>query len=272
MSTTAKDQSTDVHDLPFRHYSLKHRALAWVSMHLFDWPVYTVHHGLLRGMKRRGGLGWLPVAPPVTAEHQFWEQLDLDGATVYDIGAFHGLLTLYFARKAQQVISYEPTSRNRKRLEENLALNRCKNVRVRPVGLGSAPGLHQMSVDPLMPGGAAIVLGEETGAESVNVTTLDSDIEQGGLPTPSFMKLDTEGWELEVLRGARQTILMHHPDLFIEMHGNTMNEKWRKAAEIVEYLTEMGYGKITHVESGTAITPANSRVAAEGHLYCQTRG
>jgi FkbM family methyltransferase len=269
MSTGTKNHSVDINDLPFRHYSLKHRALAWVSLHLFDWPVYTVRHGLLRGMKRRGGLGWLPVAPPTTAEHRFWEQLDLDDATVYDIGAFHGLLTLHFARKARQVISYEPNSRNRKRFEENLALNPWRNVRVRPVGLGSAAGHHQMSVDPLMPGGASILLTDETGAENVTVTTLDSDIEQCGLPAPSFMKLDTEGWELEVLRGARQTILAHHPDLFIEMHGNTMNEKWRKAAEIVGYLTEMGYARIMHVESGTAITPTNSKVAAEGHLYCQ---
>ena len=43
-------------DLPFRHYTLKHRLIASLSMHLFDTVTYTVRHGLLRGMKRKGGL------------------------------------------------------------------------------------------------------------------------------------------------------------------------------------------------------------------------
>ena len=54
-------------DLPFRHYTLKHRVIAWISMHLFDTATYTVRHGLLKGMKRKGGLGW--VAPMVRARH-----------------------------------------------------------------------------------------------------------------------------------------------------------------------------------------------------------
>ena len=47
----------------------------------------------------------------------------LSDLVVYDIGAFHGLLTMYFARSARQVISYEPNSRNHHRLTENLRLN-----------------------------------------------------------------------------------------------------------------------------------------------------
>ena len=47
-------------DLPFRHYTLKHRLIAWISINLFDTLTYTVRHGLLKGMKRKGGLGWVP--------------------------------------------------------------------------------------------------------------------------------------------------------------------------------------------------------------------
>ena len=58
-------------DLPFRHYTLKHRLIAWISTHLFDTRTYTVRHGLLKGMKRKGGLGWVPTmfsSGVVTAE------------------------------------------------------------------------------------------------------------------------------------------------------------------------------------------------------------
>src|ERR1700688_1640008 len=67
-------------DLPFQHYTLKHRLVAWISMHLFHTATYTVRHGLLKGMKRKGGLGWIPAlfSPGImTAEQQFWSGLDL---------------------------------------------------------------------------------------------------------------------------------------------------------------------------------------------------
>jgi hypothetical protein len=54
------------------------------------------------------------------------------------------------------------------------------------------------------------------------------------------------------------------------MHGGTMREKKRKVAEIVDFLWEMNYRRIRHVETGTSITPENASGAMEGHLYCQT--
>jgi FkbM family methyltransferase len=72
----------------------------------------------------------------MTAEQQFWCDLDLSGMTVYDIGAFHGLLTLFFASRAKAVVCFEPNTQNHKRLMENLMLNGIKNVEVRKVGVG----------------------------------------------------------------------------------------------------------------------------------------
>jgi len=56
------------------------------------------------------------------------------------------------------------------------------------------------------------------------------------------------------------------------MHGETMNLKRRNVAALVDCLNASGYRDILHVESGTKITPANSEVAVEGHLYCKARG
>jgi hypothetical protein len=56
---------------------------------------------------------------------------------------------------------------------------------------------------------------------------------------------------------------------FLEMHGETMREKKRKASEIVALLRDSGYTDLVHVETGTAITAGNAAVAAEGHLYCR---
>jgi FkbM family methyltransferase len=266
-------------DQPFRHYSLKHRVIAWVSRTLFDNATYTVRHGLLRGMKRKGGLGWVPgflSGEIESKETQFWASLDLRGLVIYDVGAFQGLVALFFCRQAKLVVSYEPNSRNYRRLMENLALNKVANVKVRNVGVGSVPQRLTMVSTPLMPGGSTVdskgkeqlLRADSSVTEEIEITTLDQEV-ASGMPVPDFIKIDIEGWELEALKGARQTLLDHHPALYLEMHGETMNEKRRKVTEIVDYLLESGYRDIRHVETDTALTQTNAAVAAEGHLYCR---
>jgi FkbM family methyltransferase len=268
-------------DVPFRHYGLKHRSIAWISTRLFDNATYTVRHGLLKGMQRKGGLGWVPavLSPGVmSAEQQFWSDLQLGGMTVYDVGAFHGLLTMFFASRAKTVVCFEPNTQNRKRLLENLKLNGIGNVQVRNTGVGSRRETLKMVSSPLMPGFSSVNgktveellhAGVKTVAEDISIVTLDEEIPEAGLPSPDLIKIDIEGWEIEALRGARQTLAQHKPALFLEMHGETIAEKKRKVAEIVAFLWEIGYRNIRHIESGALITPENSAVAMQGHLHCR---
>ena len=268
-------------DLPCQHYSAKHRIVAWISTKIFDNSSYTVRHGLLKGMKRRGGLGWIPesfLRGGETAEQRFWADLDLAGATVYDVGAFHGLLTLHFAAKAKAVICFEPNTANHKRLSENLALNSIGNVQVRKAGVGSKRQTLRMVSNPLMPGGSSVdaKLGDairrsgEVVEEEISIITLDEEIAEAGLAPPDFVKIDIEGWEIEALRGAKSTLLKYRPALFLEMHGETIREKKQKVQEIVNFLWSIDYRRIRHIETGTAITPETSEVAREGHLYCES--
>lgn len=245
-----------------QHYSRKHRLIAWVSRHLFDWPVYTVRQGLLAGMKRKGGLGWMGVAPPETEESRFWAAQPFGGKTVYDIGAFHGLLTLHFARQAKHVQAYEPNESNRKRLLQNLELNGLRNVTVRPVGLSDQPGSARMQHDDLMPGGSRIVHGTASGP-AISLQTLDLEIEAGA-PPPDFIKIDVEGLEVPVLRGAQKTLARFQPELFVEIHGDTEAEKEENARAVIELLRQAGYPRILHLESRQDATPANAK---RGHIH-----
>lgn len=266
-------------DIKFRHYTLKHRLIAFISSTLFDHFTYTVQHGFLKGMKRKGGLGWIPASvsgAAETAEHKFWLSLNLTRLVVYDIGAFHGLLTIFFASQAREVIAFEPSGRNRKRLQENVRLNGFTNVTVRDVGIGSHPDDLELVSWSLMPGGST---GDATIAQAlrksnlairsevIRITTLDRDIQESALPKPDFIKIDVEGMEIEALRGAAQTLHECRPALFLEMHGETMNLKRKKAGEIIDYLMSAGYTRIEHIETGTLVDRENSHVAAQGHLY-----
>jgi FkbM family methyltransferase len=247
-------------------YSLKHRVISWVSKNLFDNYTYTVRNGLNKGMRRKGGLGWVPVAPDITPELLFWEALDVRGKVVFDVGAFHGILSLFFAKQARQVVAFEPNSHNRKRLLENLALNGFKNVEIRPYGLASTASKLDMTFDPLAPGTASVdgkLRKEGVQHETIELRVLD---DEQGLPDPDLIKVDVEGFELEVLSGARKT-LAKKPRLFLEMHGADPEDKRNRVKAIVDFLWDVGYRDIEHIETKTKITPENTAVAAQGHLY-----
>lgn len=268
-------------DIAFESFTLKNRMAAWVSTRLLGSITYTVRHGLLKGMKRKGGLAWAPAifsSESLDAEEQFLCGLSLDGATVYDVGAYQGLVTMFFAKRAKRVVCFEPNTQNYTRLLENLKLNGIQNVEVRKAGVGSRRDTRRMIESELMPGlssfDAPIVeklvqarMG--TVAEEIPIVTLDEEITAAHLPPPDFIKIDTEGWEIEVLRGARSTLEQHRPSLFLEMHGANMSEKSQKVREIVAFLWELNYRQICLVETGTTITPENSDLAMEGHLYAR---
>jgi FkbM family methyltransferase len=270
------------------HYSLKHRITAAVSEGLFRNISYTVRHGLLKGMRRKGGLGflpeWFPGAATPSPETEFWRAQDLTGQVVWDVGAFEGLLTMHFARTAAQVIAWEPNPGSRIRLTENLELNRLTNVRIRPLGVGRQPGVLDLVLDPLMPGGASAdsiiasqIRSSLAGAPTtrIEIVTLDADRVQQQLPLPQVIKLDVEGMELQVLQGAIQTLQQARPALYLEMHGATPDDKAARARDILAFLHAHGYGAIYHVETrtmlGYPITAAELVTAASGHLYCRTR-
>jgi FkbM family methyltransferase len=267
-----KPEALAADDLPFRHYSLRHRAIAWISRNLFDHVTYRVRHGLIRGMKRKGGLGWMPVwltRSAQTKEEMFWRDLRVHGLVVYDVGAFHGMLTLFFASRGARVIAWEPNEANYARLIENIRLNKLTNVSVRKLAVGSQARSGTLTYDPSMAGGGSVnSTAEGTISQSVEITTIDREIAAVRLPAPDLIKIDIEGCELEALQGARATLGQHRPALFLEMHGETMREKRRKGGAIVAFLCDAGYTDIMHVESGATIRPGDETMAAEGHLYC----
>jgi FkbM family methyltransferase len=263
------NNANSVTDIHFESFTLKNRMAAWVSTCLFGTVTYTIRRGLLKGMKRKGGLAWAPALFSrniLDAEDQFLCGLNLAGATVYDVGACQGLVTLFFAKRAKTVICFEPNSQNYRR------------ILVRRTGVGSCRDTRRMIESQLMPGLSSIDenMGETlqnvkmgTVVEEIPIIALDEEIPKTNLPAPDFIKIDTEGWEIEVLRGARSTLERYRPSLLLEMHGATRSEKSQKVREIVAFLWELNYRQISLVETGTAISPENSDAAMEGHLYAR---
>jgi FkbM family methyltransferase len=245
--------------------------------------VYTARHGPARGLKRQGGLGWLPSFVPRLsewdAEETFLANQEWRGLTVYDIGGDQGQFTIFFAHRVGadgQVVVFEPNPRSYRRIQRNVQLNDFRNVRVMPIGLGAQRAKLQFAFPTLEPARgtadpaiAKAIRNEAsaTGCE-IEVNSLDDEIVRSGLPLPHFIKVDVEGMEYPVLKGMRSTLMTHRPRLSIEIHGANMSDKIANAGRVVGFLEELGY-RMRHIESGAGITSGNVEGACEGHLFCE---
>jgi len=155
-----------------------------------------------------------------------------DGGVFYDIGANIGWHSINVALKTPAtVVCFEPQPQ---RLRKNLALNHA-DCMVIEVALGSYNGAARMTA-----GYNAQNFITHTGDLKVPIRTLDSLVSEHHLPPPTFMKLDVEGFEHEVLHGARGTLIEYRPSLLCEI--TNLSDRYDAAGNnILSFLSELGY-------------------------------
>src|SRR6266404_6824176 len=97
---------------------------------VFKNHTYTSRHGLAKGLKRKGGLAFLPSFVPrsteMLKEEHFIAAFDFKGQTVFDIGGDQGIYTLFFARKVGEtgeVFTFEPNPTSFRHIVTNVELN-----------------------------------------------------------------------------------------------------------------------------------------------------
>jgi len=164
------------------------------------------------------------------------------GMVVYDIGANIGVITLNIAKRIQQrgkVFSFEPGPHNFKCAKANIDLNDFSNITLLNLGLGDEKtNAFLYNVNPNNRGMQRLLQshpGNEFEKIQVQIDTLDNTAQTFSMPAPALIKIDVEGFELKVLKGATHIIDEYKPLLFIEVDDNNLREQGNTASELVEF-------------------------------------
>ncbi len=174
-------------------------------------------------------------------EARLLEQIARPGMTVVEVGANIGAHTVAIARACQPgtVYAFEPQRRVFQVLCANLALNDIENVVALQQACGAEAG--EVVVPPLnyrAPGnfGGISMLPPTSVGERVPLVRLD-DLR---LPACGLIKVDVEGFEAEVLKGATDTIARTRPLLYVE------NDRPEKQRELISLIAALGYRLYWH--------------------------
>jgi FkbM family methyltransferase len=172
------------------------------------------------------------------SEAQFLRSFARPGTIAIDVGANVGVFNIPLAQAvgpAGRVLAFEPAPDNCARLRANVRRNELGNVTAFEVALGSIRGKAMLALasDP-----AFHTLAERRESATlleVAVVPLDGFWDPDKDEAVSVLKIDVEGVEVDVLRGAQRVIETSHPVVLAE--ARTAD----KLDELIEHLTPLGY-------------------------------
>jgi FkbM family methyltransferase len=174
------------------------------------------------------------------------------GAVVFDIGAhvgFYSLLSAVFTKPSGKVFAFEPLVTNTNWLRRHVALNHV-SVEVIEAAVADQDGQAHFQRGPNSYSGA---LGEV--GEPVNVVTIDALRAAGRVALPNVVKIDVEGAEALVLRGAEETIRSARPVIFLAVHGATPRAECLKLLRNLAYRVEEIVGESIEAKSEYVARP-----------------
>jgi len=166
------------------------------------------------------------------------------GYVVVDIGANIGLYSLLAAKKLKntgKVYSFEPSKFVIKELRKNIEVNNFNNINVFELALSNSIGKGELyrCEDDAYNSLIAKPMTKVVSIDSVDIITLDDFVKMNNIEKIDVIKIDAEGLDYLILKGAQWTLKNFRPIIFCEFNSFYLNDKSQR--DFITYLEENEY-------------------------------
>jgi len=198
-------------------------------------------------------------------EIKFLRRLLRPGQQIIDIGANYGVYALSMARTVGptgRVWAFEPASSTAGLLAQSIAANEFGHVVLEQCALSSASGTLRLALNDNSELNALVRDSEPSGAsEAVQVSTLDECRERHGWRDITFVKIDAEGEELNILNGGKRFLAEQSPLVQYEIKaGSTLH------LELVDHFAALDYHSYRLVPGLGLLVPFDRTASADAFL------
>jgi FkbM family methyltransferase len=174
------------------------------------------------------------------------------GWTVVDVGANVGVFAVRQARRGARVLSFEPNRDCFRRLSRTVVENGLTEaISVHNHAVGAAVGVGTLSVPNNRTALGSVTpldSASDAGPAPIRITSLDQVLPAQGVDHVDLMKIDTEGAEVDVLRGATET-LRHTDRVVLEYHSEALRR------EVGRLLADSGFEEVLRFDTPAPYLP-----------------
>jgi FkbM family methyltransferase len=188
-----------------------------------------------------------------------WKYLQ-PGMTFLDLGAFHGIYSIIAAIRLGddgRVVAFEPSPRDRRRLKLHLRYNRVSSVIAEPFAVAAGEGKASLvtvvhgftNMNSLRPP----AIDHPLKKVEVQTISLDEYVNRNKIDRVDLMKVDAEGGEIEIFKGAHSLLTSLRPLVICEVLDKVTRPWGYRARDIVERLRAYDYGWFDIFSNGDVV-------------------
>jgi len=177
---------------------------------------------------------------------KYLQQYPERNRTYIDVGAHIGTTIMPYSRLFQNVVGYEANPANYELLVRNVALNKLENTKVYNFGLYSEECRGDIVQHAGGNSGCFYFVKRENGP--ILCKRLDDECERRNIENVDFIKLDTEGCELLILKNGINTIMKNKPLIQVEVNTTAMDLFQIENKETINFLLDLGYRIFDHTD------------------------
>ena len=185
----------------------------------------------------------------------FLEYAPLKEGVFIDIGANIGQTSMNLSKKlgkiAHKIYAFEPIPSTYEKLKYNILLNNFSSIEIFNIALGNEEDIMKMEMSCPTNSGGFKMTPKNSIIKNEWVQVLQKKLDDFyKLDNPiQFIKIDVEGYEIEVLKGAEQIIKKYTPVMVIELNDLNLKRQNSSAKELVSYVKELGYKNIINLKT-----------------------